>query len=211
MNMWIYWCFLILIASFIIEQRVTFLRPCAFECWLKWHHCLLWACSVARLWLGGKKNTIATTASWWIKVVIGKRKSLWLHTNTRTGAPSRSHTRAHLIKGKLLCNSVAAYITPLHALNHIVSHPVALQESNMDAFRLQRSFHLPPSSALISSVWSRSMLITPWLTHSLQENSVWFFRTMSSSCICVATTWPWFQRTCDFTPVETRTFRQPNI
>lgn len=83
---------------------------------------------------------------------------------------TRSHTHpyAHLIKGKqqseednlLLCNNAAVYITPLHALNHAVSHLVTLQESNMDAFLLQSSSHLPPLPVLISTVWSHSMLIT---------------------------------------------------
>lgn len=91
----------ILIPFFIIrtKQRVRFHRLCAFECWLKWHHCLPWACSLARLWLGGERNTIATTASWWIKAIIGKRKSLWLHTNTHAckRPHARTHPHAHLI------------------------------------------------------------------------------------------------------------------
>lgn len=104
-----------------VELRVTFRCLCSLECWLKlWHHCLLWACSLARLWLGGKRNAMATTASWWIKAIIGKRKSLWLHTNTHTC--THAHTLAHLIKGKLqseednflLCYNIAAYITPPH-------------------------------------------------------------------------------------------------
>lgn len=82
---------------------------------------------------------------------------------------TRRLARGHLIKGEQqseednlrLRGDVAAYFTPPRALNHTVSRSAPLQESNMDAFPLQSSSHLPPPSALISGVWSRSMLITP--------------------------------------------------
>lgn len=77
--------------------------------------------------------------------------------------------RGHLIKGEQqseednlrLCSDVAAYFTPPRELHHTVSRTPPLQESNMDAVPLQSSSHLPSPSALISAVWSRSMLITP--------------------------------------------------
>lgn len=89
--------------------------------------CPLWACSLAWLWLGGERNTIAT-ASWWIKAIIGKRKSLRLHTHAHT------YMHTHLIKRKrkpednfyfpFVCDSVTIYVTVPHiqTQTHTQSH-----------------------------------------------------------------------------------------
>lgn len=118
-----------------------------------------------------ERGNAMATSSWWIKAVIGNRKTLWLysltnahtHTCTRTHAPIHAHT--HLIKREHKPeDNLLSSPTPLPA-----EQPLCTSSHSASTGGLKHGRHrppdAPPSSTLISAVRSHSALITSWLIH----------------------------------------------
>lgn len=138
-----------------------------------------------------RKKTTMATVGWWIKALIGKGESLWLRTrmySTRTRSDSvtrflkkrRKRSASRGDAAFFLCVTVLAFVlthTQTHTRAPSNCHSLSSAGGNKHGahslgqhcsiYRAQtQSFPpAPPSSMLISTVWSHSTFITLWLIH----------------------------------------------